>query len=112
MPAMPTRTKKVVAPAMEIDDSNEPAQTGDTVTFKRSHFYSVLVVLAFAIGLLVGYVVWGFGTTGGTVLTSQAAGQSSGPVVEAPVLTEEPQYIRYDVDSQDAYALGPAERNQ
>ena len=107
MPAMSAGTKKVVAPAIEAEDSNAPTQRGDTVTFQRSHFYSVLVLLAFAAGLLVGYVVWGFGTTGGTVQTSQTANQSSGPVVEAPLATEEPQFVRYDVSSQDAYTLGP-----
>ena len=107
MPTMPTGTKKGVAPAVEAEESNAPTQRGDTVTFKRSHFYSVLVLLAFAAGLLVGYVVWGFGTTGGTVQTSQTANQSSGPVVEAPVITEEPQFVRYDVASPDAYTFGP-----
>jgi protein-disulfide isomerase len=107
MPAMPTGTKKVVAPAIEVEDSNAPTQRGDTVTFKRSHFYSVLVVFAFAAGLLVGYVVWEFGTTGEPVQTLQMANQSSGPVIEAPVATEEQQFVRYDVFSEDAYAFGP-----
>lgn len=31
----------------------------ETVTFKRSYFYSVLVVFSFFIGILVGYVAWG-----------------------------------------------------
>jgi protein-disulfide isomerase len=80
-------------------------QRGDTVTFKRSHFYSVLVVLAFAAGILVGYVAWG--TAAGVVQTSQTASQASAPVVGAPVATEELQYVRYDVFSEDAYAFGP-----
>jgi len=111
MPAMPTRTKKEIIPAIESDDSDGPLQQEDTITFKRSYFYSVLVVLAFAAGILVGYVSWG--TSGGAVQTSQTANQASGPVsgpvVEAPVLTEEPQYIRYDVDSPEAYAFGPVD---
>jgi len=41
------------------------------------------------------------------VQASQAANQSSGPVIEAPVATEELQYVRYDVFSEDAYAFGP-----
>ena len=90
---------------LNSDDSNEPHLQEDTVTFKRSYFYSVLVVLAFAAGILVGYVTWG--TTGGAVQTSQTANQASGPVIEAPVATEEQQYIRYDVSSEDAYAFGP-----
>jgi len=35
----------------------------DTVTFKRSHLYSVLVVFAFAAGILVGYLAWGRGVS-------------------------------------------------
>ena len=96
---------------IEPDDSDVPVQPEDTVTFKRSHFYSVLVVLAFAAGILVGYVAWGPGTAGEAVqtlqTTDQATGPVSGPVVEAPVATEEPQYIRYNVFSEEAYALGP-----
>ena len=107
MPTMPTRTKKVVAPAVEAEESNALTQRGDTVTFKRSHFYSVLVVLAFAAGILVGYVAWGLQTAGEAVQTSRTANQSSGSVVGAPVATEEAQYVRYDVFSEDAYVLGP-----
>jgi len=101
------KTKKEIAPAIEPDDLDEPAQQLDTVTFKRSHFYSVLVMLAFATGILVGYVTWGTGTPVEAVQSSQTANQASGPVVEAPVATEELQYVRYDVFSQSAYAFGP-----
>ncbi|HZJ22059.1 MAG TPA: thioredoxin domain-containing protein, partial [Anaerolineales bacterium] len=78
-------------------------QEEDTVTFKRSHFYSALTVLAFAAGILVGYVVWGTGSAGGS---SQAPLQANGPVVEAPV---EPQYKRYDIPTEGFYSLGPAD---
>jgi len=109
MPTMPTRTKKEIIPAIESNDSDGPLQQEDTITFKRSYFYSVLVVLAFAAGILVGYVSWG--TTGGAVQTSLTANQASvsvsDPVIEAPVATEELQYVRYDVFSEDAYAFGP-----
>ncbi|MEO5886351.1 MAG: DsbA family protein [Anaerolineales bacterium] len=101
------KTKKEIAPAVEPDDPAELAQQVDTVTFKRSHFYSVLVVLAFAAGMLVGYVTWGTGTPGEAVQSSQTANQASGPVGEAPVVTEEAQYIRYDIPTQGAYAFGP-----
>ena len=36
----------------------------DKVVFKRSHFYSVMVVFAFAVGVLVGYMAWGRAATG------------------------------------------------
>ena len=101
------RTKKETAPAAESDDSDERAQQVDSITFKRSHFYLVLAVVAFAAGILVGYVAWGTGTTGEIMQSSQTVNESGGPVVEAPVATEEAQYIRYDVFSQSAYAIGP-----
>jgi len=109
MPAMPTRTKKEIEPVVEPDDSDELVQREDTVTFKRSHFYSVLVVLAFATGILVGYLAWGMGTApfGGPPQSTQMASQPNGPVVEAPLATQEPEYIRYDIPTQGAYALGP-----
>ena len=107
MRAMPARTKRELRPAIEPDDPAQLVQQEDTVTFKRSHFYSVLVVLAFAAGILVGYVAWGTGTIREIAQSSPAVNQNSGSVVEAPLATEEPEFVRYDVYSQDAFALGP-----
>ena len=106
---MPTRTKKEkeIAPVIEPVEVEQPVQQEDTVTFKRSHFYAVLVVLAFAAGILTGYVAWGTGAAGEAAQSAQSANQANGPVIEAPVATEEPQYVRYDVTSEGAYALGP-----
>ena len=92
------------------EDSQSPVIQEDTVTFKRSHFYAVLTVLAFAAGVLLGYVVWGMpptGATAGNAVSAQAAGQTSGPVVEAPV-TPQTQYTRYNIPTQNFYSLGPA----
>lgn len=103
---MPIRTKKETEPVIEpveVEQPVQPVQPEDTVTFKRSHFYAVLVVLAFAAGILVGYVAWGMQTA----QSAQTVNQASGPVAEAPVATQEPQYVRYDVSSEGAYALGP-----
>ncbi len=77
-----------------IDSSEE------TVTFKKSHFYSVLVVLAFAAGILVGYVAWGRDTV-------TATAPSSGQVAEAPAATSQPQYRRYDIPTDGYPSLGP-----
>src|SRR5688572_18229 len=62
-PSMATKTKKTEAipePIFEekLDRMIEPTNVEeDTITFKRSHFYSVLVLLAFAVGILTG-VAW------------------------------------------------------
>lgn len=108
MPIMPPRKKStiepVVEPVIEPEYMDEPViQEEDTVTFKRSHLYAALTVLAFAAGILVGYVVWG---TGGAAQSSRTAAQSSDPLVDAPV-TAEPQYKRYDIPTEGFYSLGP-----
>ncbi|GMV32983.1 DsbA family protein [Chloroflexi bacterium CFX2] len=75
----------------------------DTITFKRSHFYSVLVVLAFAVGILTGYVVWGR-----TSPQTQVAANDQ-PVVQAPAVTQAPQFTRYDIPADGFPGIGPAD---
>ena len=103
IPPMATKTKKST-PVIDIEeeDDDEVIQQApeETVTFKLSHFYSVLVVLAFAVGLLVGYVAWGRDTVVAT------AAQPSGPVVEAPQPTQS-AYTRYDIPIKGYPSLGP-----
>ena len=94
---MPTKTK-TPPPAIEIEEEEEVIESvpEETVTFKKSHFYSVLVVLAFAVGILVGYVAWGRDTTVTAAAPAAAAQQPSGPVVEAPVTPKAAIYpLRY-----------------
>ena len=116
MPNMPTRTKKSIAPVIEptgesepiyqpIDNiSAEPAlRTQETFTFKRSHFYAVVTILAFATGVLLGYVVWGFEPGGQANIA-----QSSSPVVGTQA-TEAPQFKRYAIPSKGFPSIGPAD---
>lgn len=117
MPAMPTRTKKIadstVTPLEETNFIDQPVETNipserpadETFTFKRNHFYALLTVLAFAAGVLLGYVVWGIDSSG-QAQNSQTAAQVAGPVVEAPV-TDEPQFTRYDVSAEGYPSIGP-----
>ena len=105
MPAMPTRTRKTAEPVFEpviepVIEPEAPAIEEDTVTFKRSHFYAVLTVLAFAAGILVGYVAWGMESVGSLAQGAQVAAQASIP-------TERPQYVRYDIPTEGSYAIGP-----
>lgn len=86
-------------------DENLPSpQQQDTVTFKRSHFYSLLVVLAFAVGLLTGYMAWGRDDAG---VAQQTAAQA-GPLAGAPV-TQTAQYKRYDIPTDGYPSFGPAD---
>ncbi len=78
----------------------------DSITFKRTHFYSVLVVLAFAVGILTGYVVWGRSSIQAqTVTNNQPAAQ--GPIAQAPVATQPPQFTRYDIPADGFPGIGP-----
>lgn len=108
MPSMPTKStskKKVVEePVIEPEFIEESAvEPAETFAFKRSHFYAVMTVFAFAAGILLGYVVWGFDPAGNSPVVVTQAG---GPVVEAPV-TEEPQFVRYEIASEGFPSIGP-----
>ena len=90
MPGMPTERnndRTVDEPVIEPEDGtlSKSVLAEDTITFKRSHFYPVLTVLAFAVGILLGYVVWGDGLTERSAhkLPRQPAIRPA--VVEAPV---------------------------
>ena len=119
MPGMPTRTKKNTEPAIEPIDEQDfidqpvdqveviPEPPGEeTFTFKRSHFYAVFTVLAFAAGVLLGYAMWGFQPAGGQGNAAQTAGQISSLVANAPA-TEAPQFKRYNIPSEGFPAIGP-----
>jgi protein-disulfide isomerase len=101
---MPTKTK-ILEPVIEYDQEEEVTRDSEKyVTFKKSHFYSVLVALAFAIGLFVGYIVWGRGATAPAAAAQQPADQ----VVEAPQPTKS-AYTRYDIPTDGFPSLGPAD---
>ena len=92
------------------ENINSPSLQEDTVTFKRSHFYSILVVLAFAVGVLVGYMAWG--RNSGVAQQQPAVAQNLAPqgaVAEVPVATSTPQYTRYDIPTDGYPSLGPAD---
>lgn len=81
-----------------VQEMDEAPDAEEFITFKRTHFYSVLVALAFAVGILVGYAIWGRGA-------AVTAAAPPAPVVQQP--TEEPQYIRYDIPTEGYPSFGP-----
>ncbi|HVN14279.1 MAG TPA: DsbA family protein [Anaerolineales bacterium] len=83
-------------------------QQEDTITFKRSHFYLVLVVLAFAVGVLVGYMAWGRNSSAAQQPSAAQNSDSQPSVVEAPISTGTPQYVRYKIPTDGFPSLGPA----
>jgi protein-disulfide isomerase len=76
----------------------------ETFTFKATHVYRVLVVVAFFLGILIGYMAWGRAPAAQAV----AAANPSGPVVEAPVDTPAAQYVRYTIPTEGFPSIGPA----
>jgi protein-disulfide isomerase len=78
-----------------------------TITFKRSHFYSALVVLAFSAGVLVGFIAWGRTPVATQKTVSQTTVQI--PVAQAPVPTQASQFVHYDIPADGFPSLGPAD---
>ena len=91
---------------MENNEFSQPVE--ETITFKRSHFYAVLVVFAFAAGILVGYLVWG------VLAPAQMASSLQPPVAQAQVPpgqvaipTTAPAFTRYEIPTEGYPSLGP-----
>jgi protein-disulfide isomerase len=86
----------------------------DTITFKRSHIYSVMIPLAFVVGLSVGFILWGRASgsqravaAAGTS-SSGAQANSSGSGNSSQVAQANPTSIpRYDIPLDDDPRLGP-----
>jgi protein-disulfide isomerase len=111
--ASPTRsagktTRSVVAipaPLSEEVPMNEQfpvepvVKPEQTFTFKATHFYAFLVVLAFALGILIGYLAWGR-----TPAATQVAAQPAAPVATSPA-----QFVRYKIPTDGFPSLGPAD---
>lgn len=95
---MPTKKTILQTPPPPVIDEPE-----DTVTFKRSHFYSVMVLLAFCTGLLVGYFFWGHTPT----QTAQALPPAAALPTQGPVATPAP--VKYNITTDGFPSLGPAD---
>lgn len=97
---MPTRKKSQVeeSPRTIAEDKAE------TFTFKATHFYAVLVVLAFSFGVFIGYLAWERGSASQT-----AAAQPSSRAAQVPVNTPAPQYVRYKIPTDGFPSVGPAD---
>ena len=72
--------------------------TDETVVFKRSHFYAIMVVFAFSVGVLVGYMAWG---------RAPVAPQAAAAPAQAPDPSANPQFTRYDIPTEGYPSLGP-----
>lgn len=85
-----TTHARVVEPAVEAENLPEnQAAARDTVTLKRSHLYAGLTVLTFALGVLVGYFIWGYGTPQPGVYKIETRGAPSLGPDDAPIVIVE-----------------------
>jgi protein-disulfide isomerase len=103
---MATRKKSIIVEAPPPEPPETPQPTliqEETFTFKATHVYRVLVVVAFFLGILIGYLAWGRAPAAQTV-----AANPSGPVVGAPVATAVPQFVRYTIPTEGFPSIGPA----
>ncbi len=92
---MPSK-KNTITPI--IEPPQEPkAVEADRFTFKRSHFYAVLTILAFAAGVLLGYVVWGYNT------------QPTSFIVQAATTPTPVPRVYNNIETTGYPSLGPAD---
>jgi len=83
-----------------MENLSNPPENEDVVVFKRSHFYSILVVFAFAAGILIGYLAWGR-----DVPVQQVVVQSAPATAAAQPTT--PSFTRYDIPTEGFPSIGP-----
>ncbi|MFN8414440.1 MAG: thioredoxin domain-containing protein [Anaerolineales bacterium] len=108
---MATKTKKtapIIQEEEEVMEENNN-RSEEYITFKLSHFYSVLVLLAFGVGVLVGYVAWGRNTSAVAATFPSAAGGQQGVVVVTATPPPTPAPVVYDVSTDGAQAIGPVD---
>lgn len=108
---MATKTKKTKKTSPSAFDPEEETviepQSEDPeeyFTFRRSHFYSILVVLAFAVGLLLGFVLWG---RDAAAVPAVAAEQGPVYIEVTPRPTATPLPVVYDIETEGFPSLGP-----
>lgn len=94
---------------MESTPTNpeQPFENDDTVVFKRSHFYSVMVVLAFAAGLLVGYAAWGRAPAAQRIINVPPQAQAPSEQQAAAPAEEQAAPTRYEIPTEGYPSLGP-----
>jgi protein-disulfide isomerase len=104
---MATKTKKPSS-TVEFEEEQAIQNPEEYISFKATHFYSVLVVLAFAVGVLVGYVAWGRETASVAAVPETTAQQPSNNNPAGVISSPTPRaYVRYDVPTEGFPSIGP-----
>ncbi len=89
-------------PVVDPASSESVVKPAETFTFKATHFYAILVVLAFAAGVLIGYAAWGRQPAAVIVPPDQSG------AAPAAAATSAPQYVRYKIPTDGFPSIGPA----
>jgi protein-disulfide isomerase len=105
-PRKRTTTDHDFAPAPYAAPPQPVVQPEETFTFKAKHFYAVLVVLAFGIGVLVGYFAWGRAPATPTYVAVPVTQQAAPPV---PAITPTAEHVKYNIPTEGFPAVGPAD---
>lgn len=101
-----TLTPGELEAAQPEEPEQEEASEGNTITFKRSHLYAVLLPLAFVVGLSVGYLFWGRDAAPAATAAASGTGATTNPA-QASAPAQAQQVRRYDVPVDDDPVLGP-----
>jgi hypothetical protein len=90
---------------MENQPDTTPTEGQEnTVTFKLNHFYAVLVVFAFAAGILID-VAWNRVVAPAQQSAAAPPAQVQAPA--APPAAEAQEFTRYDIPTEGFPSLGP-----
>ena len=85
-------------------------ESENTITFKRSHLYTVLLPLAFVAGLTFGYIFWGRPEINQPPVAAAPQGAAQDAAPAAQQATEPtPEFRRYDVPEDDDPVFGAAD---
>jgi protein-disulfide isomerase len=95
--------------AVEEIEQPKPHKPDDTITFRRSHLYSVLLPLAFVAGLSVGYIFWGrsSATPPQTAAAAPQTNAAASAQSQAAASEQSQKVTRYDIPIDDDPILGP-----
>ncbi len=79
----------------------------ETFTFKAKHVYMVLVVFAFAVGILLGYILWGRAPASPAIL--QVPVTQLAPATQQVVATPTLEHVTYNIPTDGFPSLGPSD---
>ena len=84
-----------------MNDENTPTPKKERmISFKRDQFYTVMVIVAFAAGILAGYFIWGANPPASAVVAAPPQGQVAAVENQAPS-------TRYEIPTEGYFSVGP-----